>query len=238
MRRPRPWKHAVSLAALAIATMLAGSGCTRVVNNNVSNITIGSAPYTEGSGKLITQTRALADFGSISVENGVTVVMRHGAKSSVDVTADDNLTALVATEVAGGKLTIRVTGSLTTHNQIRLDVTAALATDSIAVDHGSTLDVEDLSSPMLQVAAHGGSSLRAGGKVISLHAQVGGGSTADLRNVEAKTAEVSVEGGSTTTLNVSDVVSGTCHGGSTLSVSGGANAAAVSKDAGSTVSGS
>ena len=136
-----------------------------------------------------------------------------------------------------GELTIRVTGSLTTHNQIRLTLTAALPTESIAVDGGSTLDVEDVSGPMLRVAAHGGSTLRAGGKTVSLEVEVGGGSTADLRNVEAKIADVAVDGGSTATLNVSDVVKGTCHGGSTLSVSGGADTAAVGKDSGSSIGG-
>jgi hypothetical protein len=239
MHSPRLTSRAVTLAALAIATTVATTGCSRVFdNNNGSTTTIGSAPYTEGSGKVVTETRPLAEFHAISVENGVTVFVRQGSPASVDVAADDNLTGLIATDVTGGALTVHVTGSLTTHNPIKLTVTSPTAVDDLRLDGGTTLDVEDLSSPSLHVSLDGGSTLRAGGTTNSLRADVDGGSTADMTNVTAKSAEASVNGGSTAILNVTDVVSGSCHGGSTLKVSGGADTAAVGKDTGSTVSGS
>jgi hypothetical protein len=239
MRSPRLTRHAVALAALAVATTIATTGCSKVFdNNNGSTTTIGSAPYTEGSGKIVTETRRLAEFHAISAENGVTVFVRHGSTASVDVAADDNLTGLIATDVAGGALTVHVTGSLITHNPIKLTVTSTSAVDDLRLDGGTTLDVEDLSSPSVHASLDGGSTLRAGGTTVALRVDVDGGSTADMTNVTVKSAEASVNGGSTAILNVTDVVSGSCHGGSTLKVSGGADTVSVEKDTGSTVSGS
>jgi hypothetical protein len=235
MRRPRLTRTAATLVALAIVAAASTAGCSKVLNHDTNNITIGSAPYIQGSDKVVTVTRALAEFDGVSVENGVTVFVRHGSRSSVDVTADDNLTGLIATDVAGGKLTIRVTGSLTTHNQIRLDVTSAKEIASVDVTNGSTLDTEDVTAPELRMSVNNGSTLRAGGKTTTLHLSVNNGSTGDLTNVEATTGEVMVDNGSTGTVNVTGVVTGSCHTGSTLHVKGGGLTTGVDKDAGSTV---
>jgi len=230
MRRTR-----LALVALALVAAVAATGCGRIFEEN--NVTIGSAPYTEGSGKVVTVTRALREFTGVDVENGVTVFVRHGSKSSVDVTADDNLTGLIATDVSGSTLTIRVTGSLTSHHQVKVDVTSAREIASITADSGSSVESEDLTAADLQVDVNAGSTLHAGGKTTALHLSVNAGSTADLKNVEAATAEVQVNAGSTAVLNVSGSVSGGCVAGSTLKVSGGADTSGVAKDIASTVDG-
>ena len=233
---PRRARRTLLLAVVALAALTA-SACTVVHNNgnNGSTTTIGSAPYTEGSGKVTTQTRTLTSFHAVSVENGVTVFVKRGSADSADVTADDNLTTLIATDVQDGTLRIRVTGSLTTHNQLKVDVTATMLIDAITQTGGSTVDVEDLASDSLTASVDGGSTLRAGGRTANLRLTANGGSTADLQNVEARTAQVQVDGGSTAFVNARDAISGTCHGGSTLKVSGTADFDSVQKDAGSTV---
>ena len=62
-----------------------------------------------------------------------------------------------------------------------------------------------------------------------------GGSTADLRNVEAGTVRVSVSTGSTAHVDAAGSITGECTTGSTLKVSGSGSTVGVSTDTGSTV---
>jgi hypothetical protein len=221
---------------LLIAAALAVAGCGRVViNNSNSTTTIGSAPYTEGSGNVATVSRQLEPFHAVSVTNGMTVSVRHGDASSADVTADDNLVPMISTAVEDGTLVITVNGSLTTHNRMRVSVTTVTPIDSVSQDGGTTVDIEDFSADAVTVSVSGGSTLHAGGKVANLEIAADGGSTADMRNVETGAAQVSLSTGSTVHVNVSQSITGECTTGSTLKISGSASTAGVSKDTGSTV---
>jgi hypothetical protein len=235
---PRRLKHLNALPVLAVAVAtVAIAGCSVIHDNsyNGSTTQIGSAPYTEGSGAVASETRTVGTFHAVSVENGLTVTISRGTSASARVTADDNLLKMITTTVQDGKLSISVEGSLRTHDTLRVEVTAPAALDSIAQTGGSTVDVEDLAGTSLAVSVDGGSTLRAGGRITNLQLTVAGGSTADLRNVESKTAQVSADGGSTAFVNVTETISGSCNGGSTLKVSGAAGLDAVEKDTGSSV---
>jgi hypothetical protein len=221
-------------AALLAVALVAGCGSTTFFNHE-STTTIGSGPYVQGSGTIITQARALDAFHAIAVENGLYVTVVDGAAPSVDVTADDNLVGMITTTVEQGTLHISVEGSLTTHNGLRVRVIVPAALDAIDVNGGSTVDSEHLTGDSLAVTVNGGSTLRAGGKLADLRVSVDGGSTADLQNVEVATAEAEVNAGSTARLNVSASVTGRCSAGSTLKVSGGASIDQVESDTGSTV---
>jgi predicted small secreted protein len=221
-------------AALLVAALLV-AGCGRsFFNDSQSNTMIGSGPYVQGSGKAATESRALGSFHALAVANGMTVTVKLGAAPSAEVTADDNLLGMILTTVEDGTLTVSVDGSLTTHNPLRVTVTAPAGLDSIEQNGGTTVDFESAAGS-LEVSVNAGSTLRAGGKVSNLEVAVSSGSTADLRNVEAAVARVEVNSGSTARLNVSQSLSGRCAGGSTLFVSGSASLDAVGKDAGSTV---
>ena len=232
-RRGRSARPALGLAALLAVAAVSLAGCG--LGFDWSDRTIGSGPYTTGSGHVVTATRQLASFHAISVSDGMTVSISAGDAPAVDVTADDNLVPLISTTVRDGALTIRVDGSLTTRDPIRLTVTAATAVDSIVADSGSTVDAEDLGAPTLTVSISGGSTLHAGGSAATLEATVREGSTADMRNLRAATVRVSVSTGSTAHVDASDSIAGECNLGSTLRVSGSASTAGVSVDTGSTL---
>jgi hypothetical protein len=220
---------AIVLAALVV------SGCSVVRNNGRNTTQIGSAPYTEGSGRTASETRGLAAFQAVSVENGLTVFVSRGARPSVRVTADDNLLAMIATEVSSGTLRISVEGNLRTHGKLEVEVTCADRLESIAQSSGSTMDIEDVGPDAIAISVQGGSTLRAGGFAGTLQLDVSGGSTADLRNVQTQTAHVKVDGGSTALVRAASAIDGSCHGGSTVMVSGGADPSAVDRDSGSSV---
>ncbi len=228
MSNPRPGR----LVTLALAVLVAGGACSALGGGGALH-RVGSAPYDKGSGTVANEARTVAPFRAVSAAQGVTVFLTRGP-TAVKVTADDNLLGHVTTEVHDGTLYVAIAGSVETNHELRADV-AAPAVDAIRADTGATLDTEDLQGEGLQAAAGTGSTVRAGGRAATLDVTASTGSTVDLRNVEATSASVNVSLGSTAFVNVRDAVSGSCSGGSTLHVAGGATTSAVSADSSSTV---
>jgi hypothetical protein len=227
-----PISRRLASRLLLVGAAFALAACSTVTNNG-SLIQVGSAPYTEGSGKPVTDTRQLAAFHALSLQGPLSVTIAPGSGSSAAITADDNLLALIRTEVRDGTLTISIDGSLSTHNPIKATIATA-ALDSVIQRHGSTVDYENIAAESMAVDIGAGSTLRAGGHATSLTVAVADGSTADLRNVTAETASVRIDSGSTAHLSATRSVTGDCRSGSTLLLEGGAESR-VTTDTSSTV---
>jgi hypothetical protein len=210
------------------------SGCSGISQNG-STTTIGSPPYTQGSGKETTDTRTLATFHEIHVSNGMTVTVASGSSPSVAVTIDDNLVPMVKTAVANGVLSISVEGSLQTHLKLKAAVTASDKIDSLTVDGGSTLDIENIDASSFTATVGGGSTVHAGGKATDLTLTVGAGSTGDFRNVATELSRVDVSGGSTAHIKVHNMAIGKCLQGSTTVLHGTPSVQSIINDTSSTV---
>ncbi len=102
---------------------LPGGGDSVSRSSGELTVTIGGRPVAEGSGHVVTEKRPAAPFRKLAAEQGVEVLIDDAAGDSFTVEADDNLLPLVETKVENETLRVRVTGSLTTRNPIR--VTAA-----------------------------------------------------------------------------------------------------------------
>lgn len=61
---------------------------------------------TRGGGTKITETRKIADFSAIDVEDGLTLEVKQGA-TSLTIEGDDNIVPLYSTEVVNGTLRIQ-----------------------------------------------------------------------------------------------------------------------------------
>jgi hypothetical protein len=221
------------MAVLVAAGIAATTTACGTTINSYSH-TVGSAPYTDGSGKTRTETRTLALFHTLSVESGIEAVISIGSESSVAVTADDNLVALITTRVQDGSLTISVDGSLRTNHPLKVAV-ATPGLDLVVVSNGATLDFENATAAgPLVIQVSSGATVRAGGTVASLALAATNGSTADLRNLSTQQATVKLDNGSTAHVRSSGTVDGYCHGGSTLFI-GSAAQNKVESDVSSTV---
>ena len=81
----------VTVSLILIASLVSGCGVT-IVN---------------GSGKSITQNRAVANFQYISLEGLGDIIITQGATESLTIEAEDNVMPLIKTEVKNGILSIR-----------------------------------------------------------------------------------------------------------------------------------
>jgi hypothetical protein len=221
------------IAVPALAAVLAASGCGLVKDGPTTQI--GNAPYTAGSGKVVTESRDLASFHGVSVSRGLTVHVLRGLAASVRVTADDNLLPQITTSVADGRLTVTVEGAIQTHSQLLVEATTSEALDMLSAVSGTTVEVADLDAGSIAVTVSSGSTLKASGKATLMSLTVASGSTANLRDVQAVTAHVNLDSGSTAFVTVSSLVDGTCKSGSTLHVLGHPISETVDADPGSSV---
>lgn len=213
-----------------VAVILFVAGCSALGEGSVTSI--GEGPYTEGSGKVATESRSVNAFHAVSASQGVIVFLKSGSAASVAVTADDNLLPHVTTELRNGTLVVGVEGSIRTHNDLKVNITAP-SLDEIGASSGATIDGENLTGS-LTVRANSGATVRGGGSVDALDLSADAGATADLRNAEARAATVHVSAGSTAYVNAKESVGGSCLVGSTLHVKGAASVD-VSKDTSSTI---
>jgi hypothetical protein len=228
-RRHRPLLATVVMLAAAI-----GLGACSSLGLGGSSTRIGSAPYVDGSGKVASETREVGSFHAVSASQGVLVTISTGAPGLI-VTAEDNLLSHVTTEVVDGTLLVGVSGSVETHAPLKVAVVPEGILDGLSASTGSTIDAQSLDCGSLAVEASTGSTVRAGGRAGSVDVRANTGSTADLRNVESTTATVDASTGSTIRIDASDAVSGTCVGGSTVTVHGPADTSGVSADRSSTL---
>jgi hypothetical protein len=221
-------KHLARTAPLALAATLLVGACTG----------FGLAGR-GGEGAVTTETRAVAPFTQIEATNGVRVLVRIepgvkiGASQPVEVRAQPNLHAIIATESTGGTLRISATEAYRTSEGIEIAiVTSTLA--GISLSGGSRAEIEGLDEDDFRVALTGGSVAAAGGRAVALGVEGAGGSRAELDEIDAETVTLDVTGGSVVNVMASGSVGGSASGGSRVVVSGGAQVNVVASG-GSTV---
>jgi putative autotransporter adhesin-like protein len=197
-------------------------------------MTVGMAPYEQGSGTVASASRTADPFHAISAAQGVRVQLASGP-DAITVTTDDNLLSHVTTVVTDGVLVVDVTGSFQTHHAPTVVVTTATPPDGLTASTGATIDARDLGGASLAIGSSTGATVRGTGQVDALNVSAATGASADLRDVRARSAEVNVTTGSTAHVNASDVVTGTCSTGSTVRVRGGAATSGLAVDQSSSV---
>ena len=72
------------------------TGCIIVINGK----------SVQGSGKIITQAREVAEFSKVHLKGSGKVILTPGETQSLEIKTDDNIMPLIETDVSGSKLTI------------------------------------------------------------------------------------------------------------------------------------
>ena len=81
---------------LGISGCVSNSGCRAVV----------------GSGRVVTETRAVSGWDQVSISGSGKLVVTQGAEESLTIRTDDNLLPLIESKVSGGRLAIGPTNNL------------------------------------------------------------------------------------------------------------------------------
>jgi len=149
---------------------------------------------TEGSGISKTESRAVTDFRRIVVEGSADLSVRVGDATSVSVTGDDNLVALVTTEVRDGSLVIGMKpGSYSTRVDLRVAITTP-GLEALSIQGSSDAELSGISGETFSAEILGSGDVRASGKVDRLEAAVSGSGDLRLDGLESREAKVGISG--------------------------------------------
>ena len=172
-----------------------------------------------GEGPITSETRSVAAFTRVDVNNGIGVTVRIGPAASVEVSGQANILPIIATDVEGDTLKVHSTEGFRTSAGVGVTVvTPGLA--SITLSGGSQGVIEGLSVDRLEIHLDGGAGLTATGTATSITLSCSGGSTAGLDGLAAQTVNIDANGGASATVRASTEVVGSANGGARLTVLG------------------
>jgi hypothetical protein len=173
----------------------------------------------QGQGPVTSETREVGAFSRIEATAGIRIVVHIGPSEAVEVSAQENLLPVIATDLRGDTLRIEASEDFTTLEPVTVTVVVP-ALDGITLSGGAQAVIDGVAAESLELRIRGGAQVTAAGSVDSVGLDAGGGAMASLEDLSARVATVSMDGGATATLTASGEVTGTAAGGSRLTVLG------------------
>ena len=191
---------------------------------------------TPGSGNVVSQTREVSGFTSVSIRYPAEVVIQQGSSESVKLEADDNLLPQLTTEVSDGELTItndvsswaeRVNPTRPVHIMItvkdlgELSFSSAgrveidnLETDSLKVrlSGAGELDIVKLAAGSFDCSMSGAGSMTASGEVDTLTLNVSGVGSFRGEDLSSVSAEVRLSGVGSVTVRAKETLTAQVSG--------------------------
>jgi Putative auto-transporter adhesin, head GIN domain len=169
-----------------------------------------------GGGERIVETREVAPYDRLEVDDSIDVRVVPGDGREVRVRAGEKVIDRVTTESSGGilSLDVRDRGIVIGPDplgDVRVEI-AASALEGVKVDGASDVTLTDLEGEALELEIDGAADVEAFGAVDALTATIDGAGDADLAGLSARTARVVVRGAGNADLNVSEELDVTIEG--------------------------
>lgn len=147
-----------------------------------------------GNGIVITQDRQVSSFHAIKVSGGIDVVLSQGNDLKLQVEADENLLALIRTEVKDGVLNIYHDGAIQNAKEMKVHLTFKQL-DAITASGGCDIESKHkLSFSTLKLDISGGCDIELNCKADNLECKQSGGCDVELSG-EAQKGTFNVTGG-------------------------------------------
>ncbi len=146
-----------------------------------------------GSGKTKTETRELPAFTKVSLEGALRAEIAAGSPQLVELTGDDNIVPLIATEVSDAQLRVRPKQSV----QPKVDLVARIATPTLtalSVSGSAAVKVAGVSGDALAIDCSGSATVVATGTARKFTAHVSGAADIDATQLAAEDVTVKVSG--------------------------------------------
>lgn len=151
---------------------------------------------TKGSGKIVSDTREVAEFSKVHLTGSGDVVITKGAKREVRVEADDNVIESVRTEVGSdGTLTLGMKKG--SWNNVHLKYTIVNPTlEGVDISGSGSINVEsDFDAKQMKSGISGSGSVRfKGGKTARHEIRISGSGSVMADNLEADDVTVEISG--------------------------------------------
>ena len=174
----------------------------------------------QGSGKIVTEKRALSGFTAIEAGGAIDLEISQSDSYSVEVSADDNILPKIITNVDGETLRIERKGedfftSSTVHVKISLPKLTA-----VELSGASEGIAKNITSDKLHLEVSGASKFLMSGKVSELHSEVSGASKLEAKDLVADNAEIECSGASKAHMHATSSLKISAEGASKVLYSG------------------
>lgn len=192
---------------------------------------------TKGSGASQEQKREVGAFERVHIASGLKATVTQG-DTAVSLSGDENLLALVETEVEDGELEVRLKRGHSLRGEVRVTISTPKLTEVEATggsiveaqasaqetfeaeaSGGSIVTVSRVDSRKLAVEASGGSRVTVKGRAEEVDAEVSGGSVVRADEVEMASLTVDASGGARVEAGPSKRLQGDLSGGSVVRLS-------------------
>ena len=170
-----------------------------------------------GSGNAATETREVGAFDRLDVSAAIQATVMVGTPASVTVIADDNLLDNVVTTVSGTRLTVGMSGSISTRTTVRVDIVAPSLT-AIHAGSAATVEVQGLTADQLRLEADSAGRIIAAGTAPTIDLRAGSAGELRLDDLSVDRATVSIDSAGHAWLNAAQEVTGSVTSAGTLTL--------------------
>lgn len=208
---PRPSKTKNAFAILLSTVTMTLAGCDWS----------GFGPTLVGSGVSLTEDRMVDAFTKIEVGGALNVNVTIGESTSMTVTGDDNVVALIGSTVTDGTLHLHLNHEGRVKEKTPLQIIVSCETlTKVDVSGACKVEIDGVTGSDFDIGLSGASELTLGGQCSQLQAEVSGASSLKASSLQAARAIVDVSGASNAAVNASDSIIGSASGASSIRYSG------------------
>lgn len=176
-------------------------------------------PMVTGSGRVVTQQRAVGNFSRIELRGSTDIEVRLGAAPSLAVRADDNIVQMITTRVEGGTLVVDTRGSYRTRNSPRAFVTVPNI-DYLGSRGSGNADIAGVANRRIELQLQGSGNIKALGRTEEVKVALRGSGNIDARQLTAGIADVQLTGSGNVYVVTNGVLNGRAVGSGNIYVEG------------------
>jgi hypothetical protein len=183
----------IVLASFFVLGLVCCGGAWFLTERLVKEIGEVAGATVQGSGVPAVQERLVRDFTGIETDGLIDVDVSIGEDWSVMVRADDNVLALISTEVRGDTLVFSSRGSFNAETDIHATVVMP-DLDHVTASGLGSVKVEGLRGTTFTVEIHGSGDVIADGEVDAVDVTISGMGDAEFFGLVAKTVKADISG--------------------------------------------
>jgi predicted small secreted protein len=176
-------------------------------------------PGVRGSGKRVMQKRDVGDFKSISTQGAFDIRVVCQQPTSLELEGDDNIVALVSSEVSGGVLYLKSLRNYSVSEPVVFRISVPNL-EALAVSGAGKIDISGLNNEKFELDSSGAPNIKVAGITKLVDIDSSGAAKIDTHNLQAARAVVDSKGVSKIDLDVKDQLDVTISGPSTVTYEG------------------
>lgn len=178
-----------------------------------SCVAVGGRERVRGSGTVTAEARNVAPFSAIDVAGIGELVISQGEAEGLTVETDDNLHAVVVSEVRDGTLYLDFSSEVTVLSLSRIRFTLTVRElERITLSGAATIRVQDLDGAQLTVDNSGVGAVIVSGAVQEQHVTLSGAGSYDGAALASDRATVDLSGVGSVVVNVRERLDATLSG--------------------------